>query len=261
MDEGSGRSYAKGYYDENGQYYENVVFEKDGKYENVVCHCPYCDRDTILNLDAGSPGMQNLECPHCGGKMEIRSELDNVLSQGNENTHTYNSAASLENAFNQKPKKKLNLWPLIFGIVVLMFLFNNFRSRRTSEYWSNGTTVPLTISESSNYSPLAALSDTVYLNKTGAHTYTVAPSGATTGDKVLTWHDEFDSYYEPVSDCYIWYNDAVDMWQYWYEGISSDYGDYGWMEHYDDGWFIEASNYDWIPLPSKYDQTRLWYIA
>jgi hypothetical protein len=48
VDESSGRSYAKGYYDENGQYYENVAFEKDGKYENVVCHCPYCDRDTIL---------------------------------------------------------------------------------------------------------------------------------------------------------------------------------------------------------------------
>lgn len=261
VDESSGRSYAKGYYDENGQYYENVAFEKDGKYENVVCHCPYCDRDTILNLDAGSAGKQDLECPHCGGKMEIRSELDDVLSQGNENTHTYNSAASLENAFNQK-KKKPKIWPLIFGAAVLMLLFNNFfRSRQTSEYWSNGTTVPLTISEPVSYSSLMELGDTVYLNKTGAHTYALAPSDATRGDKVLTWYDDYDSYYDPVSDCYIWYNDAVGIWQYWYEGISSDYGDYGWMEHYDDGWFIEAEDSEWVPLPTKYDQARLWYIA
>jgi hypothetical protein len=121
--------------------------------------------------------------------------------------------------------------------------------------------VPLTISEPVSYSSLMELGDTVYLNKTGSHTYALAPSDATRGDKVLTWYDDYDSYYDPVSDCYIWYNDAVGIWQYWYEGISSDYGDYGWMEHYDDGWFIEAEDSEWVPLPSKYDQARLWYIA
>ena len=33
------------------------------------------------------------------------------------------------------------------------------------------------------------------------------------------------------------------------------------MEHYDDGWFIEASNGNWVALPSGYDSSRLWYIA
>ena len=45
-----------------------------------------------------------------------------------------------------------------------------------------------------------------------------------------------------------------------YEGISSDYGDYGWMEHDSEGWWIEASEGNWIPLPSSYDSSGLWYI-
>lgn len=51
-------------------------------------------------------------------------------------------------------------------------------------------------------------------------------------------------------------------WQYWYEGISSDYGEFGWME-FDYGeelWYIEIDQGDWIVLPEKYDKSRLWYI-
>ena len=50
------------------------------------------------------------------------------------------------------------------------------------------------------------------------------------------------------------------VWQYWYEGISSDYGDYGWMEHDDDGWYIEKDHGEWIKLPDKYGTDGLWYI-
>ena len=41
----TGASYQKGYYDENGQRYENVAFEENGKYKSVVCGCPYCGLD------------------------------------------------------------------------------------------------------------------------------------------------------------------------------------------------------------------------
>ena len=50
------------------------------------------------------------------------------------------------------------------------------------------------------------------------------------------------------------------VWQYWAEGISSDYGDYGWMEHDEDGWFIEADQGVWIEVPAWYDTSRLWYF-
>ena len=78
------------------------------------------------------------------------------------------------------------------------------------------------------------------------------------------WNKEYESYYDPETDCYFWYNDTTKThtWQYWYEGISSDYGDYGWME-YDASkslWYIEVSDGEWIELPSKYDRSRLWHI-
>ena len=50
------------------------------------------------------------------------------------------------------------------------------------------------------------------------------------------------------------------VWQYWYEGISSDFDESGWMEHDADGWYIEAYKGDWIALPTQYDTSGLWYI-
>lgn len=81
-------------------------------------------------------------------------------------------------------------------------------------------------------------------------------------DRILYWDAAADSWYDRESDCWLWYNTDVEpaVWQYWYEGISSDYGDYGWMEHYSDGWFIEASNGNWVSLPSIYGADGLWYI-
>ena len=69
--------------------------------------------------------------------------------------------------------------------------------------------------------------------------------------------------FDEDSDCWLWYTTEVDppVWQYWVEGISSDFGDYGWMEHDEDGWWIEASNGNWIELPDRYDADGLWYIG
>ena len=78
------------------------------------------------------------------------------------------------------------------------------------------------------------------------------------------WNDEYDCYYDKETDCYFWYNDTVDhhTWQYWYEGISSDYGKYGWMEwdSEEQQWYIEVSDGNWEYLPDHYDRSRLWHI-
>ncbi len=73
-----------------------------------------------------------------------------------------------------------------------------------------------------------------------------------------------DNYYDKVTDCYFWLNNTLNtpVWQYWYEGISSDYGDYGWME-YDyskNAWFIETEKDKWEELPSYYDTDKLWHM-
>lgn len=83
-------------------------------------------------------------------------------------------------------------------------------------------------------------------------------------DRTCEWNDEFDCYYDPVTDCYFWYNDTTKThtWQYWYEGISSDYGDYGWMEwdSTEQQWYIEVSDGEWTELPAEYDRSYLWHV-
>ncbi|NLT12588.1 MAG: hypothetical protein GXY06_09305 [Clostridiaceae bacterium] len=83
--------------------------------------------------------------------------------------------------------------------------------------------------------------------------------------RTCPWDSEYESYYDKTTDCYFWQNDTINPpeWQYWYEGISSDFGDYGWMEYdYDENiWYIEVSDGEWNPLPEKYDTTKLWHFS
>ena len=80
IDSSTGRSYEKGYYDENGQHYDDVSFKNDGKYKNVVCHCSYCDKDTIIDLSAEDAASQSLQCPSCGAPMAVNSFLDDYIT-------------------------------------------------------------------------------------------------------------------------------------------------------------------------------------
>ncbi len=83
-------------------------------------------------------------------------------------------------------------------------------------------------------------------------------------DREISWNDEYESYYDSVSDCYVYYNTEQDpnVWQYWYEDVSSDFGDYGWMEYElaEDQWYIETDDGSWDKLPSKYDTDELWHF-
>lgn len=76
----------------------------------------------------------------------------------------------------------------------------------------------------------------------------------------LEWDEEFCGYYDDFSDGYVWYDVKRKTWKYWFNGISTDYKDYGWMVYNSDGWRIQKDDADWIKLPEKYDRSRLWYI-
>ena len=258
-DSASGTSYEKGYYDENGQHYDYVSFPKDGKYENVVCHCPYCGSDTVLNLSADNP-RQDLQCPHCGGPMEIQTPLDDYLNESVENTHTYASEESLR-PFTQQKKKKRR-WPWILAIFLALGIYGSTLEDEDVDTLPYSQTVQSVDYSDGSVSNTELFGQTIYLTRHGAGAYALSDSGASSADKVLKWDSSADSYYDESSDCWIWCNTDVDpyVWQYWYEGISSDYGDYGWMEHYSDGWFIESSPGNWIELPSNYSIDSLWYI-
>lgn len=253
IDQSTGVSYERGYYDENGQRYDSVSFAKNGRYENVLCHCPYCGQETLLNLEASAVAAQSLQCPHCGGPMEIRSELDDlgVAAEGD----------SAQTRAAAKPRRRRWGW-IVAGILLLLLALGRCGAQ-TME--SNTYTAPddsfQQLVPDDAVTDLSLFGDTLYLTQVGPNAF-VLTADAQSGDRVLEWDYMDESYYDEVSDCWLWYNTEVEpmVWQYWYEGVSSDFGDYGWMEHDEDGWFIEASHGNWIPLPGTYDESDLWYI-
>lgn len=252
----TGASYESGYYDENGVRYNNVALEKNGKYENVVCHCPYCGNESILTISASEPGEKSLACPTCGGTMEIRSALDEYLDDGSED---YTRGMEPERRTSHVPLLVMGIFIVVIAFICIVF-FNIMRVTSSSGAYvvgpedAGGTDTDDTI-----WLDDGANEDTIYLARTGDNSFTISDTAA---DKTLTWDDEADSYYDAETDCWLWYNTDVEpaVWQYWYEGISSEYGDYGWLEHYDDGWFIEEDYGNWVPLPEEFDDSGLWYI-
>lgn len=263
-DSATGTSYEKGYYDEAGQRYDDVSFVRDGKYENVLCHCPYCGQDAVLNLDADKVAAQTLQCPHCGAPMEIRSQLDEYISGATltessgpaENTSVYPPSSFVPTATKSKKRRG---WIIAAAVAAALFLIGKLGS--------GGSRAPEPAAQEAPAQQVQLIQtapdgETLYLVSSGGNGYAFTDT-AGDADKRLVWDAAADSYYDTASDCWLWHNTDVTppVWQYWYEGISSDFGDYGWMEHEADGWYIETSAGNWIALPSDYDADALWYLT
>lgn len=277
-DSSTGRYYEKGYYDEEGKYYSDVSFQKDGKYSNVICQCPYCGNETIINLDNMTGTTQDLQCPNCTGQMEIKSELDEVLNESEADSYYRTRDNDVSELVQEEQKKKhKNTVIIIVAILALLLVRGSVRNalRKKIEPVVQPTiqavqTIDNNIASNTNDNDELQLINGVQiiegrpvyleLNSDGGYHAVNDPIRA---DKIMPWNSDYESWYDSGTDCYVWYNTDVSprVWQYWYEGISSDYGDYGWMEHDSDGWWIEASQNNWIKLPSRYNTSNLWYIS
>jgi hypothetical protein len=99
----------------------------------------------------------------------------------------------------------------------------------------------------------------LYLDEIDEHSYRVV-SEDEDPEKRLEWDEDFCGYYDDRSDGYVWYDVNRKKWEFWFNGISSDYKDYGWMVYKPEGWRIQRDYVDWIKLPEKYDRSKLWYI-
>ncbi len=79
----------------------------------------------------------------------------------------------------------------------------------------------------------------------------------------VPWNTQYDSYYDKQTDCYFFLNTDMDppIWQYWFEGVSSEYGDYGWLEWdaKETRWYVQTSETKWELLPEKY-ASDLWHF-
>lgn len=99
----------------------------------------------------------------------------------------------------------------------------------------------------------------LYLDEIDEYSYRIV-SEDEDPEKRLEWDEEFCGYYDDRSDGYVWYDAERKKWKYWFNGISTDYKDYGWMVYEPEGWRIQKDDVDWIKLPEKYDRSMLWYI-
>lgn len=79
----------------------------------------------------------------------------------------------------------------------------------------------------------------------------------------VPWSTQYDSYYDQQTDCYFFLNTEMDppIWQYWFEGVSSQYGDYGWLEWdaKESRWYVQKTETKWELLPEKY-ASDLWHF-
>ena len=256
VDNDTGRSYEKGYYDENGQHYDDVAFNKDGQYKNVVCHCPYCDKDTVVDMSSEDAAGKTLQCPSCGAPMQVNSFLDDYASGSQER-----SPDSDDRAATRSDRRRMGClisMAILLSIVIITRI--SARIQRPDPMPILGGTQQITTVDSTS-SNVDLFGETVYLAAGENGGFTITDS-ADASDRNMVWDYGEECYYDEASDCWLWFNTDVTppVWQYWYEGISSDFGDYGWMEYEDGIWYIEADEGNWIELPAGYDAGQLWHI-
>ena len=184
--------------------------------------------------------------------MEIQSALDEYTEAGS------------RSGYASKRENRTLKW-VILALAILLSVFSIRLSLQKKEPALPDVQPISVVDTNSNPQQLALLGGELHLVQHSDGTYGILNDPIREYDKVLEYEAESGNYYDKETDCWLWQNTDVTpaVWQYWFEGISSDYGDYGWME-WDDSektWYIEASEGNWIALPAKYDTGRLWHIS
>lgn len=236
-----GTTYKSGYYDENGKHYDEKPFiEKQPN--RIYTKCPNCG----YVKDYDYMKFEELEnCPKCGTRMNIINDDDDIFIR----SESYDE----ETPIWEYILKVISY--IVIGAFICLLPFMLLRS--CSRIISTANEYTVTTQEQNNISQFNANSKVLYLRKSGSN-YTIVNS-SNDADKVL-YKDADDNFFDEETGLYLYYAKEYDVWQYWYEPISSNFGDYGWMEHDSDGWWIEVDHDNWINVPSNYSTSELWYI-
>ncbi len=240
MDTETGKYFEKGCYDESGERYDVLIIDENGT-SRATLECRYCG---TISKESWAEGPAPT-CVQCGANLiensgrVIKDKMDNSTVAVTSNSG-YGSTAGAPG----KPGKKFG--GVIVAVVVILTILGGIGSSSDSTSSNYGGSSYYSDYEDGNWEDTQH-SDSIYVSEI---------------DRTLPWVEDYESYYDSVTDCYVWYNSYAGEWQYWYEGISSDFGDYGWMEYdrQEKQWYIERNEGDWVVLPSKYDRSKLWYI-
>ncbi len=235
-----GTTYKAGYYDENGKHYSKV-YVKDQ--ENLIdFKCNYCGTNVKLKWEEGAIP----SCPNCAALLE--EEFKDAIIDTEvvvEKPRRYADSSENESVFASTGFK------VGAAVSAIVLAVGGFGLARKNAIENQDTTPVIDYSQVVQEEELTMKSvfgDTLYIESI---------------DRSLTWDDSFQMYYDKTSDCYLVYNmDAIPyVWQYWYEGISSDYDESGWMEYdyEEDAWYIEDDGGDWTKVPEKKAE-KLWHV-
>jgi len=200
--------------------------------------CEYCNTEIKAAWNEGQKPL----CPNCNAQMTEGCFVEDELVR-NDFDKYYSSDAT------KRYRKLLKIFETTKTITLIVVMFMVI-AVATAVYQSHITNRNQTISSSNTENNQDK--DSLYIEALGRTCY---------------WVNEYESYYDPVTDCYFWYNNKIDHpdWQYWYEGISSKYDGYGWMEYdyIEEQWYIETSNGKWEKLSeniAKSNTIRLWHM-
>ena len=227
-----GRHFEEGYYDENGQYYRNLFVPGS----NMMMVCEYCGNHMMYTCKEGELPV----CTGCGAQFKV-------------DVTDYQQDASYQRSYSSGSQRDpVRILIIVFAIFVGLRLFGWVSSMALSGLMRSGYFSAYDQNNTSNVGTQTASTtrsmDSVYVEEIGRTCYL-----------------DGEDWYDATSQCWFWYNDEVApyQWQYWYEGISSDYGDYGWMEFDMDSqtWTIEKSDGVWVELPDSYDTSNLWHFT
>ncbi len=221
-----GRHFEEGYYDENGRHYGNMIMAGS----ETVLKCDYCGNSMVYKWAEGDIPV----CDKCGAqfKIDIKDKAQETDKNGTMNRSFLQGFPKI--SVPGKIGIGLMLCAMILPFVVIIgaifMVFNEKHDLKSVRYENT------------------SVKNSVYVEEIGRTCY-------------LDGEDWYDS----KTKCWFYYNDEVspDQWQYWYEGISSDYGDYGWMEYDmdEEAWYIETDNGNWVHLPADYDTSKLWHMT
>lgn len=249
-DETTGIFYQKGYYDEEGKYYDgdSIAFKKpDGSYE-AHYQCDFCGTELEANWKEGFYPT----CKNCGAEMnKTPVYIDEIVNVG--------SSVGNQQLSNRLVKALIIalvsalIVPMITMIIVAFIVVKTSMQTDTDSYSYSSSDVATALDTN-----LDIYGTDIYLDEISHNIYRICDEDDDY-EKHLTWDYGAESYYDYDSDCYLWYNTDVspNLWQYWYDDIAgSDY--YGWMECEGSDWYIEVSDTEW----EKYngDTSELWHI-
>ncbi|MCR5803843.1 MAG: hypothetical protein K6G47_06235 [Clostridia bacterium] len=279
VDKETGKLYKKGYYDENGEYYESVVIQKDKHYETTVA-CSFCGTEIRLSWEEGDLP----SCPNCGaalhdtfGKALYEDEIEDTIKKvripkpnpdkkarpkppSEEDSSPIFRETEKYHPILEKTKPALGIILPIIAVAlffVVIFVIDSAVNKKDNGYIERSTW-DVSYDYTPKPTPIPGYCTKFYTKDDLNESYYVRTLGR------MCYLDEFGRYYDEETGCYFWYDPEQDPPSvvYEFDGISNEFGSYGLMKYdYDEGrWYIEASYDNWIHLPDKYDESALWHL-